>query len=53
MSAGVIPHLTIFGMPKYAPHLFGLVFERAKYGQLGCPRKDIAKSSSDALILCQ
>ena len=24
MSAGVIPNLTIFGVPKYAPHLYGI-----------------------------
>ena len=37
--------LTIFGMPKYAPQIpylahlavFGHVFERAKYNQVGCP----------------
>ena len=31
-----------FGVPKYAPQMlylaiFGHVFERAKYGQVGCP----------------
>ena len=46
--------------PKYPiwriwPYLavFGQVFERAKYGQVGCPRKDLAKCSSDALTLDQ
>ena len=34
--------LTIFGMAKYAPQIpyltvFGHIFERVKYGQVGCP----------------
>ena len=38
-----LAYLAIFG-------IFGRVFERAKYGQVGCPWKDIAKCSSDALV---
>ena len=33
--------------------IFWHVFERAKYGQVGCPWKDLAKCSSDALVLGQ
>ena len=32
--------------------IFG-IFGRAKYGQVGCPLKDLAKCSSDALALGQ
>ena len=50
--------MTIFGAPVYSPkyaymaylaifghiwHIFGRVFERAKYGQVGCPRKRLSK----------
>ena len=38
--------LAIFG-------IFGRVFGRPKYGQVGYPWKDLAKCSSDALTLCQ
>ena len=59
-----IPHLTIFGALKYAPKyaylaylaifgIFGCIFGRAQYGQVGCPWKDLAKCSSDALVLGQ
>ena len=49
-----------FRAPEYAPQIpylvyltiFGHVIERAKYGQVGCPLKDFAKCSSDALTLC-
>ena len=58
------PHLTLFGAPKYAPKyaylaylaifgIFGRVFGRPKYGQVGYPWKDLAKCSSDALVLGQ
>ena len=33
--------------------IFGHVFERANYGQVGYPWKDVAKCSSYALILGQ
>ena len=41
-------------LPKYSPQIpylaiFGCVIERAKYGQMGCPWKDLAKCSSDAV----
>ena len=44
----------IFDAPKYALKdtylaMFG-IFGRAKYGQVRCPRKDLAKCSSDALV---
>ena len=33
--------------------VFGGIFGRSKYGQVGCPWKDLAKCSSDALFLGQ
>ena len=33
--------------------IFGRVFERAKYGQVGYPWKDFSKCSSDTVILGQ
>ena len=52
------PSLTISGAPKYAYlmaifGIFGRVFGRPKYGQVGYPWKDLAKCSSDALVLGQ
>ena len=58
------PHLTIFCAPKYVPKyaylaylaifgIFGYIFGRAKYGRVGYPWKDLAKCSSDALVLGQ
>ena len=41
-----LAYLAIFG-------IFGRVIWRAKYGQVGCPWKDLAKCSSDALVLGQ
>ena len=38
-------------MDKY--RIFGRVFGRAKYDQVGYPWKDLAKCSSDALTLYQ
>ena len=58
------PHLTILVAPKYLPKMhiwpylailgiFGGVFERVRYGQVGRPWKDLAKYCSDALVLGQ
>ena len=51
---------TLGTMPKYVNYgqicqicIFGCTFGRAKYGQVGCPWKDLAKCSSDALVLGQ
>ena len=41
-----LAYLAIFG-------IFGRVFGRAKYGQVGCPWKNLAKCSSDTLVLGQ
>ena len=41
-----LAYLAIFG-------IFGCIFGRAQYGQVGCPWKDLAKCSSDALVLGQ
>ena len=41
-----LAYLTIFG-------IFGCIFGRAQYGQVGCPWKDLAKCSSYALVLGQ
>ena len=39
-------YLAIFG-------IFGCIYKRAQYGQVGCPWQDLAKCSSDALVLGQ
>ena len=44
--SSVMAYLAIFG-------IFGCIFGRAQYGQVGCPWKDLAKCSSDALVLGQ
>ena len=41
-----LAYLAIFG-------IFACIFGRAQYGQVGCPWKDLAKCSSDALVLRQ
>ena len=41
-----LAYLAIFG-------IFGCIFGRVQYGQVGCPWKDLEKCSSDKLVLGQ
>ena len=40
-------------LSKYGQIYKICIFERANYGQVGCPWKDIAKYTSEALVLGQ
>ena len=40
-------------MAKYAKYAYMGAYLGAKYGQVGCPWKDLTKCSSDGLVLGQ